>query len=339
MWAAIWDHPSQLRIDEVPDPAPRPNQLVVEVMACGICGTDLHIADGTFPLSPYPLIAGHEFSGVIVQVGPDAEEQWNEGDRVAIDPSLFCGYCTACRAGRGNLCTNWGAIGDTVDGAFAQYVAVPSTNAYLIPDSLTFEAAALIEPLACALHGVQRLGPLLGDDVVVIGAGTMGLLLGQLVRGAGARSLTFVDHKIDRLETARQLGATHVTINVEDLDERSFDIAIDATGTSAGVYDAFNSLGRGGRLLVFGVTSEDTLVSLSPFRIYHDEITILGSMAVLNGFESAVTLMADGNIQTAPLLGTPLPLGAFSEALTQVRHGTGVKVQIAPGSGDFGQPC
>src|SRR3954452_7476819 len=116
MRAAVWEEPGRLAIAERPDPEPGPGEIVVRVAACGMCGTDLHIAAGEFPPTPYPIVPGHEFSGEVVAVGPDAGG-WHAGDRVAADPSLFCGRCAPCRAGHGNLCENWGAIGDTVDGA------------------------------------------------------------------------------------------------------------------------------------------------------------------------------------------------------------------------------
>src|ERR1700676_4002733 len=121
MRAAIVDRPGSIRVGEVPDPKPRDRQVVVKVGACGICGTDLHIADGEFPPTPYPIIPGHEFAGRVVARGDGVPDDWRDGERVAVDPSLFCGHCPACRAGRGNLCANWNAIGDTVNGAFAEY--------------------------------------------------------------------------------------------------------------------------------------------------------------------------------------------------------------------------
>ena len=167
--------------------------------ACGICGTDVHIADGEFPPTPYPIIPGHEFAGRVVARGDGVPDGWRDGERVAVDPSLFCGYCPACRGGRGNLCANWNAIGDTVNGAFAEYVAVPAANAYRIPDSVDDAQGALIEPLSCAVHGLRRIGPVAGHDVLLTGAGTMGLLLLQLLRNAGARSVSVVDRKASRL--------------------------------------------------------------------------------------------------------------------------------------------
>ncbi len=125
MRAIVLDHPGSFRVADVPDPTPRAREVVVRVDCCGICGTDLHIIDGEFPPTPYPITPGHEFAGQIVACGPDVEPDLAEGDRVAVDPSLYCGWCRRCRAGRDNLCENWAAIGDTKNGAFAEYVAVP----------------------------------------------------------------------------------------------------------------------------------------------------------------------------------------------------------------------
>jgi 2-desacetyl-2-hydroxyethyl bacteriochlorophyllide A dehydrogenase len=330
MRAVIWEAPGQLKITEAPDPAPQHGELVIQVGICGICGTDVHIADGEFPPTPYPIVPGHEFAGRIVARGAGVAGDWPEGARVAVDPSLFCGHCPACRSGRGNLCANWNAIGDTVNGAFAEYVAVPAANAYRIPDSVDDAQGALIEPLSCAVHGLRRLGPVLGDDVLLIGAGTMGLLLLQLLNDAGARSVSVVDRKAARLAAAKAVGAVSVAEDVSALDHGAFGVAVDATGVPAAIEAAFGSLARGGRLLIFGVASGEASVALSPFRIYNDEITVLGSMAVLNSFGAAADLIAAGTIQTSPLLGPPFALDQFPEALASVRRGEGIKLQVAP---------
>jgi len=287
MRAVVWETPGKLAVTEVPDPSPARGQLLVQVAACGICGTDVHIADGEFPPTPYPIVPGHEFAGRVVAVGEGVPGEWREGTRVAVDPSLFCGHCPACHAGHGNLCANWNAIGATVDGAFAEYVAVPSGNASPIPDGVSDQQGALIEPLSCAVHGLRRIGPVIGQDVLVMGAGTMGLLLMQLLNRAGARSVAVVDRKAARLGAATAVGAASVAEDAGALDTQTFAVAVDATGAPAAIEAAFARLDRGGRLLIFGVTSGDAEISLSPFRIYNDEITVLGSMAVLNSFGAA----------------------------------------------------
>ena len=330
MRAVVWEKPGQVVVTDVPDPTPAHGQLIVRVAACGICGTVVHIADGEFPPTPYPIVPGHEFSGVVVARGPEVEDGWREGERVAVDPSLFCGHCPACRAGRGNLCANWNAIGDTVDGAFAEYVAVPAANAYRIPDSVGDAQGALIEPLSCAVHGLRRLGDVLGQDVLLMGAGTMGLLLLQLLNRAGARSVTVIDRKPSRLKAAAAVGAAATATDVSELDGRVFAAAVDATGVPQAIEAAFGALDRGSRLMIFGVTSGDAVVSLSPFRIYNEEITVTGSMAILRSFAPAVELIGSGVIDPRPLLSEPLPLDEFGEALRRVRAGQGIKWHIRP---------
>src|SRR5579864_6299071 len=233
MRAIVIDRPGTFRVAEVPDPTPGAGEVVVRVEYCGICGTDLHILAGEFPPTPYPITPGHEFAGTVVARGPDVKPDLPIGARVAVDPSLYCGYCRRCRAGRDNLCENWAAIGDTVDGAFAEYVAVPAVNAYRLPVDLDGQLGAMIEPLACAVHGLRRLGPVFGDTVVLTGAGTMGLLLLQLLVHAGAGPVTVVDRVADRLAVARKLGAARTASGLSDLEDERFEIAVDATGVPA----------------------------------------------------------------------------------------------------------
>jgi len=330
MRAVVLDRPGSFRVAEVPDPAPADGQIVVKVDACGICGTDIHIMDGEFPPTPYPITPGHEFAGTVVAVAGDVTTGLPVGAKVAVDPSLYCGYCRRCRSGRDNLCENWAAIGDTVDGAFAEYVAVPAVNAHLLPDGLDGQLGAMVEPLACAVHGLRRLGPLFGDTVLLTGAGTMGLLLQQLLVHSGAGPVTVVDRVADRLEVARKLGAAHVSTDLAELAGERFEIAVDATGVPAVVDGAAGLLDRGGRLLVFGVTPADARMSLSPFRVYNDEITVTGSMAILRSFAPAVELIGAGAIDPRPLLSEPLPLDEFGEALRRVRAGQGIKWHIKP---------
>ena len=335
MRAVVIDQPGTFRVGEVADPAPGPHDIVVRVAACGICGTDLHIIDGEFPPSPYPLVPGHEFAGTIAAVG-DQVTGLHEGQRVAVDPSLFCGRCEYCRIGRGNLCANWNAIGDTVSGAFAEYVAVPQANAYLIPDDLDFSTAALIEPLSCAVHGVDMLGAVTDQRVLVIGAGTMGLLLAQLLRNAGAAEVAVVDRDAGRLDLAKTVGATVVATDAADVRGAGFHTAVDATGAVPAIGAAFDSLRRGGTLLVFGVADGEATIGLSPFRIYNDEIRIIGSMAVLHSYGRAVEIAGAGRADLRSLIAPAWPLDGFADAIAAVRSGAvgegRVKAQITPGA-------
>jgi 2-desacetyl-2-hydroxyethyl bacteriochlorophyllide A dehydrogenase len=330
MRAIVLDQPGSFRVAELPDPTPGPGQIVVKVDCCGICGTDLHIMDGEFPPTPYPITPGHEFAGTVAAVGRDVSIDLPVGARVAVDPSLYCGYCRRCRSGRDNLCENWAAIGDTVAGAFAEYVAVPAVNAHRLPDGVDGQLGAMVEPLACAVHGLRRLGPVFGDTVLLTGAGTMGLLLLQLLVHAGAGPVTVVDRVSERLAVARKLGAARVASGLDDLDGERFEIAVDATGVPAVIDGATGLLDRGGRLLVFGVSPAEASISLSPFRVYNDELTVTGSMAILRSFAPAAELIGGGVVDPRPLLSEPLPLEEFGEALRRVRAGQGIKWHIRP---------
>ncbi len=330
MRALVLDHPGSFRVADVPDPTPQAGQVVVRVECCGICGTDLHILDGEFPPTPYPITPGHEFAGTVVAHGADVKPDLPIGTRVAVDPSLYCGYCRRCRAGRDNLCENWAAIGDTVDGAFAEFVAVPAVNAYRLPDHLDGQYGAMVEPLACAVHGMRRLGPVFGEPTVVIGAGTMGLMMLQLLLDAGAGPVAVVDRVSERLEVARKLGAAQAVTDADALDQARFGVAVDATGVPEASEAAIGLLDRGGRLLVFGVSPAEAAIRVSPFRVYNDEITITGSMAILRSFGQAVDLLAGGAVDPRPLLGEPLPLERWGEAVDRVRAGQGIKWHIRP---------
>ena len=338
MRAVIIDAPGIIRVDNVPDPTPRPDEVLVRVGACGICGTDLHIIDGDSPLARYPITPGHEFAGEVVAVGSDVAQRYGKenitvGSRIAVEPNLYCGYCDSCRTGHENLCLNYAALGVTTNGAVAQYVAVPVANAYALPDNMSFREGALIEPVSCAVHGMHILNPRSGDTFLIVGAGTMGVLLLQLAVRGGASRVAMVDVNAQRLALAEQLGPTRTYSDIKQAlkdEPLGFNCVIDATGVAPVIENAFMAVKRGGKLLIFGVASNEARISLSPFRIYNDEITIIGSMAVLFSFQAALDLISSGVINTEAMLTKALPLQDFLEALDMVRYGKGVKTQILP---------
>src|SRR5256885_6175728 len=226
MRAVIIDAPGIIRVDSVADPTPRADEVLVKVGACGICGTDLHIIDGDSPLARYPIIPGHEFAGEVVALGSDVAEKIANGgvniaigSRVAIEPNLYCGYCEFCRTGHENLCLNYSAIGVTTGGAIAEYIAAPLSKTYLLPDNISLRAAALIEPVSCAVHGMHSLNPKSGDTFLIVGAGTMGLLLLQLAVRGGASRVAVLDLNTQRLARAEQLGAHRTQTDINKLLE------------------------------------------------------------------------------------------------------------------------
>lgn len=331
MRAVVLERPNSFQLTDVSDPVPSATEVVIRVAAAGICGTDLHIVDGLFPPTPYPIIPGHEFAGEVVAVGSEVDFL-SEGARVAVDPSLFCGHCPACQRQRGNLCAQWGAVGDTVNGAFAEYVAVPAGNVHSIPDPVSFSEAALVEPLACAVHGLNRLRLTPGASLLVVGAGTMGLLLAQLARRTGAATLIVVDTDQSRRQLAEKLGFGTAASIPDALGElpSGYDFVVEATGVPAAGQAALHAVARGGTFMVFGVAPERATLEVSPFSVYNDEITIVGSMAVLNTFPAALRMLASGAVDTDVMVSHTFGLGDFAEALRTVRERTGLKVQVMP---------
>ena len=317
-------------VDDAPIPHAGAGEVQVQVKAVGICGSDLHILAGEFPPTPYPITPGHELAGVVTEVG-DSVVNVALGDRVAVDPSLFCGRCRYCRAGRGNLCASWGAIGDTVDGAFAEYVVVPAANAYPLPDDMSFAAGALVEPMSCVVHGLHRLAMRPGSDLLIVGGGTIGLSLLQAAKRSGATTVDVVDTDASRLERARTFGADEVALDAGELVGRrghGYEYVIEATGVPAAGRAALDALDRGGSLLIFGVAPEHAALDISPFRVYNDEQTILGSMAVLDSFAPAMSMLASGAIDAERMVTHTFELERFDEALATMRARQGLKIQF-----------
>jgi 2-desacetyl-2-hydroxyethyl bacteriochlorophyllide A dehydrogenase len=315
-------------VETVPDPAPGPREVVVAVAGCGICGTDLHIAEGEFAPT-LPVVPGHEFAGEVVAAGTDVSEL-RVGDQVAVDPSLYCHECHYCRRGRGNLCERWGAIGVSTAGGAAEFAVAPVANCVPLPESVTPADAALIEPLSCAVRGFDVLAPQLGDHYLIYGAGTMGLMMMELAKRAGAASVSMVDLNPTRLETARELGCTATVTSADELDRpRGWDIVIDCTGVVAAIEDGLGRVAPGGTFQQFGVANEDATASFSPYRIYNKEIRIVGSMAVLHSFERAGDLFAAGVLDPSVFISHRFPLDGYADAIAQFRAGIGRKIQIA----------
>jgi 2-desacetyl-2-hydroxyethyl bacteriochlorophyllide A dehydrogenase len=331
--AVVISAPGQVEVTTVDDPAPGPRDVVVDVAACGICGTDLHILDGEFAPA-LPIVPGHEFSGVVVALGPDVDPAANGiavGDRVAVDPSLYCFECHYCRNGRNNLCERWNAIGVSRPGAAAEFVAAPVANCVKLPDGVRLEDAALVEPLSCAVRGYDILKASLASHYLIYGAGTMGLMMMELAKRAGATTIDVVDLNAARLETARELGCTNTVTSADQLEmPRGWDVVIDCTGVVAAIEDGLTRVGKGGTFLQFGVSEMEARARFSPYRVYHEEITIVGSMAVLNSFERAAEMFVAGVLDPAVMISDRYPLDAYPEALDQFKRGLGRKIQVNP---------
>ncbi|MEU5980206.1 zinc-dependent alcohol dehydrogenase family protein [Streptomyces sp. NPDC047315] len=329
MKAAVISSPGTVTIESLDDPAPGPKDVVVDVAACGLCGTDLHILQGEFAPS-LPIVPGHEFAGEVVAVGAEVYGIVT-GDRVAVDPSLHCRECRYCRAGRGNLCERYAAIGVTAPGAAAEFALAPAANCVKLPDHVPLADAALVEPLSCAVRGYDVLRSNLGAAVLIYGSGTMGLILLELAKRTGAVAVDVVDNNPERLVAARTLGCSGAAVSADELDQgRGWDVVIDATGNEGAIQDAIGRVARGGTYLQFGVADYAARAVIEPYRIYHEEITITGSMAVLHSYERAAELFATGVLDPAVLISDRLPLSGYAAALDQFRAGRGRKILVVP---------
>jgi len=327
--AAVISSPGVVEVTAVDDPAPGPREVVVEVSACGLCGTDLHILEGEFAPT-LPVIPGHEFAGVVAAVGRGVGEL-AVGDRVVVDPSLYCHECHYCRIGHDNLCERWAAIGVSTAGGAADYAVAPVANCVPVPGHVRLEDAALIEPLACAVRGYDVLASQLGSHILIYGSGTMGLMMLQLAKLTGAAAVDVLDLNPQRLATARLLGCNATAESADELDRpQGWELVIDATGSQAAIQDGIGRVRPGGTFLQFGVSSYAARVTIEPYRVYNKEITITGSMAVLHSFERAAELFAGGLLDPEIFISHRLPLGEYAEALEMFRVGQGRKIQVQP---------
>lgn len=333
MRAVVVTRPHEIAVTEVDVPTPAEGEVLIKVEYCGICGTDLHVAEGLYQPISYPVIVGHEFSGTVEALGAGVDGL-AIGDRVVVDPSLYCGHCEYCRAGKDNLCLNGGGLGTTGPGAAAEYVAVSAKLCFPIPDDLDSATAALVEPLACVVHGFELLPRTTGAHYLVYGAGTMGLLVTAVAASSGAGSVSVVDKDPRRLPVAEKLGATATALGTADLAraDRKWDVVIDCTGAIPAIEDAISRIRRGGVFLQFGVARPDATVEVNPFQLYKEEIKFLGSRAVLNNFDAALALLASGAINTEALIAETINLDGFEAALGQIAKGSTGKILVAPNS-------
>ncbi|MBZ0299354.1 MAG: zinc-dependent alcohol dehydrogenase family protein [Anaerolineae bacterium] len=311
--------PGQAAVITAAQPVPGPDDVLIRVRAAGICGTDLHIFKGEYE-ARYPLIPGHEFSGVVAAVGSHVT-RYQVGDRVTADPNIPCNRCAACQRNEPNQCENLAAIGVTRDGAFAEWVTAPEGNVFPIGD-LSFAAAALVEPLACVVWGLKRVQVQPGDSALVFGAGPMGCLVAQALHHAGAAQVVITDTVPFRLELAASLGLTtvladdHARDQLKAIAPSGFDIVADATGLAPVLEGAFEYLRPRGKLWVFGVVPPDKRAVFVPYDVFRKDWTIIGSFAVNRTFHESIALIQNGAIQVEPLISHRLPLAQFCEGLT-----------------------
>lgn len=319
MKALVLEDYHQLVFKEVPTPQPKPDELLIRVKACAICGSDVHGLDGSTGRRIPPLIMGHEASGLVVEIGADVRD-FAVGERVTFDSTIYCGRCFYCRQGRINLCTERKVLGVSCadywqNGAFAEYVTIPERITHRLPDGLTFEEAAMVEPVAIALHAVGHAEVRLNDTAVVFGAGMIGLFIIQLLKMAGCGKIIAVDLEQEKLTLAKKLGATHsILASQEDLRSalheltagRGADLGFEVVGTSPVLRNLLGTLRKGGTAVLVGNLSPTVELPLQ--QAVSGEIRLLGSCASAGEYPACLDLIQRKAIKVEPLISAVAPL-------------------------------
>ncbi len=286
MKSAVFYGKHDMRVEESPMPKVEAEDVLIQVKACGICGTDVHIYEGdkgAAEVTP-PTILGHEFSGVVAEVG-SAVTNVKVGDRVCIDPNCYCGKCDFCRNGIAHYCTDMIGYGTTVNGGFAEYCSVNQRQVYKLGDHTTFEQGAMTEPVACCLHGMDMCNIHPGSSVVIIGGGMIGLLMLQLARLAGAARTALLEPVASKREVAKKLGAD-VCIDPIHEDVKAalaaagmtwVNTVIECVGRTSTIEQAIDIVSNKGTVMMFGLTKPDDTISLKPFEVFKKKIQLKAS--------------------------------------------------------------
>ena len=277
MKAVVLSAVNALAIADVEKPKPGTKECLVRVLACGICGTDRHIYHGEYP-STKPVILGHEFGGVIEEVGPSSK--FKVGQVVSVDPNIVCGKCIDCQAGRTAFCPELTALGVNINGGLAEYVLTPDTQIYPVSNGLNPLHLAFIEPLACSIRGLDLANLKGGEKVAVLGGGVIGLLVVQLAKLAGASEIVLITRQKFRRDVALKIGATRVIDpNSEDVNTAvtNMDVVFECAGAVETFQQAQKIARRGGSVIVLGLTAADVTLEVNPFNIVVNELRIQGS--------------------------------------------------------------
>jgi 2-desacetyl-2-hydroxyethyl bacteriochlorophyllide A dehydrogenase len=334
--------PGSMEFASVQAPTITPDQVLVEIKASGICGTDHSLYHWSEAIASaykiaFPRIFGHEFSGVIAEIGSQVKGL-NKGDRVAVNPILYCGRCIYCAEGVINVCDNRPFLGTDYDGGFAKYVAVRAQNIVKLPDSVSFKAGALLEPLCVALHAVDRVRPRIGEVVVVMGAGAIGLLIVMVLKHLGVKRIFVTGLNVDkeRLEFAKSLGAD--AINVEEKDGtktvmeltggRGAEVVFDAAGSAMAVQQAVKMVPKRGRIGVTGLPPKPSEIMMTDISL--KEISLIGNRAYeLVTWLQAVKMIAEG-LNVEPIGTHEMPLKDFEKGMKLLDERKGLRIILIP---------
>jgi L-iditol 2-dehydrogenase/threonine 3-dehydrogenase len=321
MRQAVMTKPGTIEFGDVPVPQVGPGQILLRVRQIGVCGSDIHVNHGKHPFTSYPVVQGHEFSGQVEAVG-NGVKKVKPGDKVTARPQVVCGKCSSCRRGDYNICDVLRVEGFQAPGCAQDFFVTTEEKIVPLPASLTFEQGALVEPTSVGVHSTGRAGDLKGKNVVVLGAGTIGNLVAQVVRCRGAKNILITDLSDFRLEKAKQCGITNTSnARKESLADASkrvfgdegFGIAFEAVGVEATMDAAVQNIRKGGKIVVLGVFGEKPRIDMS--IVGDREQTIIGTLMYKHeDYVKAVELIAGGQVITGPLVTKHFPFEKYTDA-------------------------
>lgn len=325
MKAAVYHGKKNMVVEEVADKHAGPDEVVIQVKICGVCGTDVHIYNGdggSFEVNP-PLIPGHEFSGVVIEVGENVKNV-QVGDHVTGDPNIMCGKCYYCRSGIEHFCQDVKGVGTTVDGGFAEQLVMNSSHVFKVPKEMDFKVAAMTEPISCCLHGIDLCNIKAGDTVLVMGGGPIGIIMLQLAKQSGAAKVILSEPVASKRELALSLGADLV-VDPMTQDVAAFlaantnnvDCVIECIGNVYTMQDAINFAGYKATVMFFGLASPEDIITLKPDTIFKKELRITSSFINPYTFPRAIQVLASGKLDVTSIITQIIPLENIVDVFTQ----------------------
>ncbi len=337
MLAAVFEGEGKLVLKDVPEPKiTKPDEVLIEVEMAGICGTDVHILSVPpgHPATP-GVILGHEYVGTVIEKGSEVTNV-EVGDRVVIDPNLTCGVCRYCRRGMPNMCENFTTLGIFLNGGFAKYNVAPARAVYKISKDVPLKRAALAEPLSCVVNGISKLDWLVGRNVVILGAGPIGLLFLMMFRAQGAGKTIILELAEYRINKAKELGAD-IVVNPKEEDAKRIvlqetgglgaDIVVDAVGSL--LPNALELVRHGGTVLLFGM-NQNARPQVQQFAITRYEVKVLGTYISLFSFPSTVAVLESGKVELERMVTHVLELKDIREGIELMRRGEAIKILVKP---------
>jgi D-arabinitol dehydrogenase (NADP+) len=328
-------------ICDIPEPMCGDNDVIIQVKACGICihVEEDHANNGT-PLSKYPVVPGHEFSGVVSKIGKNVTTV-KVGERVTADNTSMCGICYYCKKGDDNHCNVFGSLGHNINGGFAEYVLVNEGKVYKIPDNVSFNAATLSEPIACCIHCIDRCVIKFGENVAVFGAGPNGLILSELANHSNAAKVVTVASSKFKLDVLNKHGYTTIQMDRSDYSKHEsklmemfpngIDLIIDATGSAQVIENAFKLLRKGGRLVQYSYIAPGTPVKIDPYLMFMHELTYSTACCQTHNFDRALVCLGEGKVHGEDYITHTFTLDNYFTALeTNLKDRNAIKVIVNP---------